>query len=235
MGCSATLMMSREIPRCRARPEDHDVPRPPCPHDAADPGPPGIRADDLRREGPGHGVPADRAAAAAGRCAERLDRAARRRGLRRVEHVRWAVSDANRGPARGRRSALQPVPHDRSVRADASGVADRPEPSLGGDGQHHRDRDLGTGQQLAAAEHQGTGSDDVEAERVLHRAVRQVSRGAGVAVLADGPVRRLAVGWWRVRDVLRLHRRGEQPVGPGVVRRHHAGRSRRRPPRRATT
>jgi hypothetical protein len=33
-----------------------------------------------------------------------------------------------------------------------------------------------------------------------------VSRGAGVAVVADGAVRRVAVGWRRVRDVLRLHR-----------------------------
>ena len=33
-----------------------------------------------------------------------------------------------------------------------------------------------------------------------------------------GPVRRLAVGRWRVRDVLRLHRRREQPVGARAVR-----------------
>ena len=45
-----------------------------------------------------------------------------------------------------------------------------------------------------------------EVERVFDGAVRQVSRGAGVAVLADGSVRCLAVGWWRVRDVLRVHR-----------------------------
>ena len=81
------------------------------------------------------------------------------------------------------------------------------------------------GQQLAAAEHQGAAGDDAEAERVLDRAVRQVPRGAGVAVLADGSVRRLAVGRWRVRDVLRLHRRREQPVGPGAVRRHDPGRA----------
>ena len=81
------------------------------------------------------------------------------------------------------------------------------------------------GQQLAAAEHQGAAGDDAEAERLLDGAVRQVPRGAGVAVVADGSVRRLAVGRRRVRDVLRLHRRREQPVGPGAVRRHDAGRA----------
>ena len=91
------------------------------------------------------------------------------------------------------------------------------------------------GQQLAAAEHQGAARDDAEAERLLDRAVRQVPRGAGVAVLADGSVRRVAVGRRRVRDVLRLHRRREQPVGAGPVRRARPRSSRRRRPRRATT
>ena len=120
---------------------------------------------------------------------------------------------------------LQPVPHHGAVRADPAGAAHRPQPPLGRDGQHHRDRDVGPGQQLAAAEHQGAAGDDAEAERLLDRAVRQVPRGAGVAVLADGPVRRVAVGRRRVRDVLRLHRRREQPVGPGAVRRHDPGRA----------
>ena len=83
------------------------------------------------------------------------------------------------------------------------------------------------GQQLAATEHQGAAGDDLEAERVLDGAVRQVPRGAGVAVLADGPVRRVAVGRRRVRDLLRVHRRGEQPVRPGAVRRHDTGRAAR--------
>ena len=192
-------------------------------------------ADDLRREGSGHGVSADRAVAPAGGCAERADRAARRRGLRCVERVRWSVPDADCGAARGGRPEVQPVPHDGAVRADAPGAADRPQPPLGRDGQHHRDRDVGAGQQLAAAEHQGAAGDDAEAERVLDGAVRQVPRGAGVAVLADGPVRRVAVGRRRVRDLLRLHRRREQPVGPGAVRRHDAGRAAGDRRRRATT
>ena len=47
----------------------------------------------------------------------------------------------------------------------------------------------------------------LEAERVLDGAVREVPRGAGVAVVADGSVRRVAVGWGRVRDLLWVHRR----------------------------
>ena len=116
-------------------------------------------------------------------------------------------SDAQRRAARGRRAEVQPLPHHGAVRADTSGDADRPQPPLGRDGQHHRDRDVGAGQQLAAAEHEGAAGDDAEAERLLDRAVRQVPRGAGVAVVADGPVRRVAVGRRRVRDLLRVHRR----------------------------
>ena len=150
---------------------------------------------------------------------------ARRRRLRRVERVRRAVPDADRRAAGRGRAALQPVPHHRAVRADPPGAADRPQPPLGRDGQHHRDRHVGAGQQLGAAEHQGAAGDDAEAERLLDRAVRQVPRGAGLADLADGPVRRLAVRRRRVRDVLRLHRRREQPVGPGALRRHDPDRA----------
>ena len=48
------------------------------------------------------------------------------------------------------------------------------------------------GQQLAATQHQGPARRDAEAQRLLHRPVRQVPRGAGVAVVAHGPVRRVA-------------------------------------------
>ena len=106
-----------------------------------------------------------------------------------------------------------------------AGAAVGAQPPLGGDGLDHRDGDVGAGEQFVAAEHEGTVGDDVEVERVLDGAVRQVPRGAGVAVLPDGPVRRVAVGWWRVRDVLRVHRRREQPVGPGAVRRDDTGRA----------
>ena len=194
---------------------------------------PGLTTYDAKD--PDTAFPADRAAAAAGGRAERADRAARRRRVRRVEHVRRSVPHADGGAAGGGRAAVQPLPHHGAVRADPAGAADRPQPPLGRDGQHHRDRDVGAGQQLAAAEHEGAAGDDAEAERLLDGAVRQVPRGAGVAVLADGSVRRVAVGRRRVRDVLRVHRRREQPVGPGAVRRHDAGRAAGDARRRATT
>ena len=40
-----------------------------------------------------------------------------------------------------------------------------------------------------------------------------------------GPVRRVALGRRWVRDLLRLHRRREQPVGPRAVRRNHPRRA----------
>ena len=52
-----------------------------------------------------------------------------------------------------------------------------------------------------------------------HRPVRQVPRGAGVADRPVGPVRPLA-DRRRVRVLLRVHRRREQPVLPGSVRGH---------------
>ena len=196
-----------------------------CPQHAAHPGPAAPGSDDLRREGPGHGVPADRAVAAARRAPQRAGRAARRRRLRCVQRLRRAVPHADRGAAGRRWPEVQPLPHHGAVRADPAGAAHRPQPPLGRHGQHHRDRHLGAGQQLAAAQHQGAAGDDAQAERLLDRPVRQVPRGAGLADLPDGPVRRLAVGRRRLRDVLRLHRRREQPVRPGAVRRHHAGRA----------
>ena len=63
----------------------------------------------------------------------------------------------------------------------------------------------------------------------------EVPRGAGVADVAHGPVRHVALGRRRVRVLLRLHRGREQPVVSGALRGPHPGRAARRRPRRATT
>ena len=68
-----------------------------------------------------------------------------------LDDVGFGASSAFGGPVphadgrapRRRRSALQPVPHDGAVRADAPGAADRSQPPLRRHGQHHRDGDLG--------------------------------------------------------------------------------------------
>ena len=193
--------------------------------DAPDSGSAGTGPDDVRREGSRHLVSADPTVAAAGGRAERARHPHRRRRLRRVERIRRAVRDAECRTTRRGRPEVQPVPHHRTVRADAAGAAHRSQPPLGGHGQHHRDGDLGAGQQLASAEHEGAAGDDAEAERLLDGPVRQVPRGARLAVVADGSVRRVAVGRRRLRDVLRLHRRREQPVGAGAVRGHDSRRA----------
>ena len=68
-----------------------------------------------------------------------------------LDDVGFGASSAFGGPCRtptAERLAagglqLQPLPHDGAVRADPAGAAHRPQPPLGRDGQHHRDRDVG--------------------------------------------------------------------------------------------
>ena len=94
-----------------------------------------------------------------------------------------------------------------------------------GMGGHHRARHVGARVQLAAPEHVRAAGGDPEAERVRHRAVRQVPRGAGLGDEPDGSVRQLADRGWRVRALLRLPRWRDQSVRPGAVPRHGAGRA----------
>ena len=75
------------------------------------------------------------------------------------------------------------------------------------------------GLQLDASEHVRAARADAEAQRILDRAVRQVPRGAGLADEPDGPVRRVADRRRRLRVLLRLHRRRDEPVLPGALRR----------------
>ena len=192
---------------------------------SADARPAARRPGHLRREGPRHLVPADRAAAPAGGCPERADRAARRRGLRLVERLRWTLRDP-RGGAPGReRAEVQPLPHDCALLAHAPGAAHRAQPSLRRHGRHHRDRHVRAGLQLGSPEHGSASRGDAQAQRLLHRAVRQVPRGAGLGDEPAGAVRRLAHRRRRLRALLRLHRRRDQPVRAGAVRRHDPDRA----------
>ena len=125
----------------------------------------------------------------------------------------------------GGRAEVQPLPHDRAVRADAAGAADGAQPSHGRDGRHHGDRDLGAGLQLGPAQHLRAAGRDAEAQRLLDGAVRQVPRGAGVGDQPGGPVRRLADRRRRLRVLLRLHRRRDEPVLPRALQRHDPGRA----------
>ena len=70
-----------------------------------------------------------------------LDRAARRRGVRRVERVRRPDPHADRRASGEERPQVQPLPHHRAVLADAPGAADGTQSPLGEHGRHLRDRD----------------------------------------------------------------------------------------------
>ena len=72
-------------------------------------------------------------------------------------------------------------------------------------------------------------AETLQAQRLLDRAVRQVPRGAGVGDEPDGPVRPVADRRRRLRVLLRLHRRRDQPVR---TRRSTRARRRSSPTRR---
>ena len=110
-----------------------------------------------------------------------------------------------------------------------------PQPPFRRHGRHHRDCHRCAGLLLGAAQLDVAAGEDAEAQRLLHRAVRQVPRGAGVGDESGWSVRRLADRRRRLRIFLRLHRRRGQPVVPDALRGHDARSSRRRRPRRATT
>ena len=119
---------------------------------------------------------------------------------------------------------VQPLPHDGAVLADAPGAAHRAQPPRRRHGRDHRDRDLCAGLQLDPPEHVRAARRDAEAERLLDRAVRQVPRGARLGDEPDGAVQRVADGLG-LRALLRLHRRGDEPVRAGDLPRHGADRA----------
>ena len=183
------------------------------------------RADDLRREGPRHLVPADRAAAPPAGAPNVL--------VVLLDDVGFGASSAFGGPIStpnaerlaAKRAEVHPLPHHGALLAHARGAAERPQPPHRRHGRHHGDRHLGSGLQLDPAEDLRAAGRDPEAERLLDGAVRQVPRGAGLGDEPDGPVRRLA-DRQRLRVLLRLHRRRDQPVLPGHLRGDDAGRAR---------
>ena len=127
-----------------------------------------------------------------------------------------------------RRTALQPVPHDRALLADPRGAADRPQPSREQHGLDHGDRDrLSRADRTAAGQRRAAGRD-AAAQRLQHRRLRQVPRDGG---LGGQPLRadRSLADPLGLRQVLRLHRRRDQSVGAGALRRHDQGRAAERP------
>ena len=95
-----------------------------------------------------------------------------------------------------------------------------------GHGQHHRDGDLGT---RAVARCAPTPWRHWRMTLTLNGySTAQFGKCHEVPVWQTspmGPVRRLAVRRRRVRALLRVHRRREQPVGPRALRGHHTDRA----------
>ena len=85
-------------------------------------------------------------------------------------------------------------------------------------GRDHGDRDLGARLQLDPPQHVRAAGGDVEAERLRDRPVREMPRGAGVGDEPARPVRLVAERRRRLRALLRLHRRRDEPVLPGHLR-----------------
>ena len=134
--------------------------------------------------------------------------------------------------ARGRRAALQQLPHHRAVFAVARRPAHRPQPPRHRPGGHHRGRHRLPRQLRQHPEERRHDRRDAEAERLQHDGARQVAPGPVHRLHGGRAVRPLAAGDG-VREVLRLPRRRDRPVGaaagPGQPR------SSIRPTRRATT
>ena len=168
--------------------------------------------------------------------AERPRHPYRRRRVRGVERLRRPLRHAELSMPRGRRLQLHALPHDRPVLTDTrrpcspaattirSGWARSPRsphrpPATPRCGRTPRRRSRET---LKL-----NGYSTAQFGKCHEVPVWQSS--------ADGPVRRLALGRRRLRVLLRLHRRREQPVGSGAVRAARRPSSRRRRPRRATT
>ena len=138
------------------------------------------------------------------------------------------INTPDRGAPGGQRAEVQPLPHHRPLLADAGGAADRAQPPLGRHGRHHRAGGGRARLHLDDPQHQGRRRQDAARQRLLHRPVRQVPRGAGLGDEPDGTVRALADDAG-LREVLRLHRRRDQPVVPGGLRQPHPRRGAERP------
>ena len=83
--------------------------------------------------------------------------------------------------------ALQPVPHDRALLADANGAPDGPEPPRQQRRRDHGAGDRLSGQHRCASEQRRAARRDPAAERLQHRGVRQVPRDGAVGGLGSGP------------------------------------------------
>ena len=148
-------------------------------------------------------------------------------GIRRAEHVRRPDPHADDGSARAGRPALQQLPHDGAVLADAQRAQDRPESPHREHRFDHGDRDSLPREHGPESEQRRAAGGNDAAQRLQHRRLRQVARNGRLGNQRVGPVRSLAHAPG-LRQVLRVHRRRDRPVVSAHLRRARSRSSRRR-------
>ncbi len=159
----------------------------------------------------------------AARRAQRGDGVARRRRLRPVRLLRLGHRHSHVRPPRRRRRALQQLPHDRAVLADARLPADRAQPPRQRDGPHRRVR-LGLPRlRRLDAQGQRVPVRGARPQRVRHVRRRQVAPRTRARDGARGDARAVAARA-RLRALLRVPRRRDRPVPPGPRARQPPGR-----------
>ena len=192
--------------------------------------------DHLRRQGPRHRLPADRAAAPARGRAQRPGRPARRRRLRRLQRLR------------------RPLQHpDRRARSPASGLKYNrfhttalcsPTRAALLSGRNHHSVGMGGITEIATSApgynsiRPNTAAPLAETLKLNGYSTAQFGKCHEVPVWETspmGPFDSWPIGRRRLRALLRLHRRRDQPVLPGAVSRGRRRSSPTAPPRRATT
>jgi hypothetical protein len=163
---------------------------------------------------PDTSFPPDLAAAAAGGRPECSDHPSRRRWLRCLERLRWTLRDAHRREPGGRRPQIQSLPHDRALGPDPPGAAERAQPSLGGNEWDHGGCNLRPGYSSVRP---NTAAPFAEALKLNGYSTAQFGKCHEVPVWQASPMG--PFGAWpqwrrRLRALLRLARRRDQPVQP---------------------
>ena len=166
--------------------------------------------------------------------AERPRRALRRHGLRRLVALRRADRDADHGAPGRQRPHLRAVAHHRAVLADPLRVPHRPQPPPERLRLDLRDLDRLPGLQLAHPARERVDGDRPARRRLEHVLGRQEPQHPGRRV-DDGLVEEGLAARPRLRPLLRLHRRRDQPVVSRPRRGQPLHRASRTAPRTATT
>ena len=144
--------------------------------------------------------PADRAAAVLRRPPRSPGHPPRRLRIRRHERLRWTVQDTKPSASPAMACATPVSIRPRCARRPAQPY-ERTEPPLRSGWAASPNDDVGPGRLLAPPNTLRAVGRDAEAQRILDGAVRQVSRGPGLADVPDGAVRQVAdAGRW-VRDI----------------------------------